>query len=174
MIKTCLPSARSHSPSPGSFHNNCSNWVGCTGSTSWVRRKPAEKAELDQLVDFVPYYSLGNLCIAGKLHRTCWGTFLTLLASMDGSMELIPLGHCSCLCHRQYLYSAILHDSQAAAHEPTINILYPHSHCVKDLCRYWCLGFLAQWILCRLQEPASNYAHQSFGGSGIWARQCCQ
>ncbi|KAK5265902.1 hypothetical protein LTR99_004914 [Exophiala xenobiotica] len=26
--------------------------------------KPAERAELDQMVDFVPYYSLGNLCIA--------------------------------------------------------------------------------------------------------------
>lgn len=28
--------------------------------------KPTERAELDQIVDFVPYYSLGNLCIAGK------------------------------------------------------------------------------------------------------------
>lgn len=26
--------------------------------------KPTEKAELDQMVDFVPYYSIGNLCIA--------------------------------------------------------------------------------------------------------------
>ena len=26
---------------------------------------PAERQELDQLVDFVPYYSVGNLCIAG-------------------------------------------------------------------------------------------------------------
>ena len=25
----------------------------------------AERQELDQLVDFVPYYSIGNLCIAG-------------------------------------------------------------------------------------------------------------
>jgi hypothetical protein len=31
----------------------------------------AEKQELDQLVDFVPYYSLGNLCIAGKSGRSC-------------------------------------------------------------------------------------------------------
>lgn len=29
----------------------------------------AEKEELDQLVDFVPYYSVGNLCIAGELHH---------------------------------------------------------------------------------------------------------
>lgn len=28
--------------------------------------KPAEKAELDQMVDYVPYYALGNFCIAGK------------------------------------------------------------------------------------------------------------
>jgi hypothetical protein len=31
------------------------------------KKSPAEKEELDQIVDFVPYYSLGNLCIAGKL-----------------------------------------------------------------------------------------------------------
>jgi hypothetical protein len=31
------------------------------------KKSLAEKEELDQLVDFVPYYSLGNLCIAGKL-----------------------------------------------------------------------------------------------------------
>lgn len=27
-------------------------------------KKPLERAELDQIVDFVPYYALGNLCIA--------------------------------------------------------------------------------------------------------------
>lgn len=26
--------------------------------------KPKERAELDQMVDFVPYYAVGNLCIA--------------------------------------------------------------------------------------------------------------
>jgi hypothetical protein len=31
------------------------------------KKSLAEKEELDQLVDFVPYYSLGNLCIAGEL-----------------------------------------------------------------------------------------------------------
>lgn len=29
--------------------------------------KPAERRELEQMVDFVPYYAVGNLCIAGKL-----------------------------------------------------------------------------------------------------------
>ena len=35
---------------------------------------PAEKAELDQIVDFVPYYSVGNLCIASEFEmlRTGW------------------------------------------------------------------------------------------------------
>lgn len=27
---------------------------------------PSERAELDQIVEFVPYYSIGNLCIAGE------------------------------------------------------------------------------------------------------------
>lgn len=27
---------------------------------------PAERVELDQMVDFVPYYSVGNLCIASR------------------------------------------------------------------------------------------------------------
>lgn len=27
---------------------------------------PTERAELDQIVDFVPYYCVGNLCIAGE------------------------------------------------------------------------------------------------------------
>ena len=31
------------------------------------KKSLAERHELDQLVDFVPYYTVGNLCIAGKL-----------------------------------------------------------------------------------------------------------
>ena len=31
------------------------------------KKSQAERQELDQLVDFVPYYAVGNLCIAGKL-----------------------------------------------------------------------------------------------------------
>lgn len=31
--------------------------------------KPQERAELDQMVDFVPYYSIGNLCIAGGCNQ---------------------------------------------------------------------------------------------------------
>jgi hypothetical protein len=30
-------------------------------------KSEAERHELDQLVDFVPYYSVGNICIAGTL-----------------------------------------------------------------------------------------------------------
>lgn len=30
--------------------------------------KPADRVELDNMVDFVPYYSVGNLCIAGTDH----------------------------------------------------------------------------------------------------------
>lgn len=29
------------------------------------KKSEAERQELDQMVDFVPYYSIGNLCIAG-------------------------------------------------------------------------------------------------------------
>lgn len=29
-------------------------------------KKPVERSELDSMVDFVPYYSLGNLCIGSK------------------------------------------------------------------------------------------------------------
>ena len=36
-----------------------------------AKKSVAEKEELDQLVDFVPYYSIGNLCIAGMLHHSC-------------------------------------------------------------------------------------------------------
>jgi hypothetical protein len=38
--------------------------------------KPDERRELDRMVDFVPYYSLGNLCIAG----TC-----SLCSLIDGA-----------------------------------------------------------------------------------------
>lgn len=30
---------------------------------------PGQRAELDEIVDFVPYYSVGNLCIAGQCSR---------------------------------------------------------------------------------------------------------
>lgn len=30
--------------------------------------KPKERAELDQIVNFVPYYAIGNVCIGSELH----------------------------------------------------------------------------------------------------------
>lgn len=36
-------------------------------------KKPEERRELEAIVDFVPYYSLGNLCIAGKYACTVQG-----------------------------------------------------------------------------------------------------
>ena len=37
-------------------------------------KKPAERKELETMVDFVPFYSIGNLCIAGEyfVHVTRW------------------------------------------------------------------------------------------------------
>ena len=34
------------------------------------KKSEVERQELDQMVDFVPYYSLGNLCIAGNFPGT--------------------------------------------------------------------------------------------------------
>jgi hypothetical protein len=115
------------------------------------KKKEAEKEELDQLVDFVPFYSVGNLCIAGSNLGSLYSrTSLTLPSSMDGGMELISSGRCSCLCYHQHLDPAILHDSEAAALEPTLDILHPHSHCLQNICWNWCLGLLAQRIRCLL------------------------
>ena len=32
---------------------------------------PAERQEMDEVVGYVPYYSIGNLCIAGKSSFSC-------------------------------------------------------------------------------------------------------
>lgn len=34
--------------------------------------KPTERVELDQMVDFVPYYAVGNLCIASEWKLPAW------------------------------------------------------------------------------------------------------
>ena len=39
---------------------------------------PTERKELDQMVDFVPFYSLGNLCIASQYIRILDRLVLTL------------------------------------------------------------------------------------------------
>lgn len=105
----------------------------------------AEKQELDKIVDFVLYHSLGYLCIAGKHHHATRETLLkkSFHSSMDGSMELISSGHFPCLRYREHPHSTILCDSQAAAHDLTLDLLHPHSHCFKDFCRNRCVGFLA-------------------------------
>jgi len=41
--------------------------------------KPGERAELDQIVDFVPYYCVGNLCIAGEYVHLDMGHFSDLV-----------------------------------------------------------------------------------------------
>jgi hypothetical protein len=41
--------------------------------------KPGERAELDQIVDFVPYYCVENLCIAGEYVHLDMGHFSDLV-----------------------------------------------------------------------------------------------
>ena len=44
---------------------------------------PAERVELDQMVDFVPYYRVGNLCIASE-YSTLSLTFVYLTLPQHG------------------------------------------------------------------------------------------
>jgi len=63
--------------------------------------KPGERAELDQMVDYVPYYCIGNLCIAGK-NTAFWSEVKDNIVSMDGGVEFWSTGHFARVRHHQH------------------------------------------------------------------------
>lgn len=135
--------------------------------------KPAERVELDQIVDFVPYYTLGNLCIAGKNSSELFDALIDR-DSMDGCLELIEIGHLSRVCHRQYHGPIVVLDHPTAAHEHGIDFINTYTYRVQDFCRDWRAGLPAQWLGRIFQRPASNLSHQSPYWSWLWISQCFQ
>jgi hypothetical protein len=81
------------------------------------KKSVAEKEELDQQIDFVPYYAIGNLCIAGRVLARLAIEHVVTVASMDGVLELGALGNQPSLRHHQYLRPALLRDGQATSNE---------------------------------------------------------
>jgi hypothetical protein len=51
------------------------------------KKSVTEKQELDQLIDYVPYYALGNLCIAGTILNTIYSRCADFDHSLDGILE---------------------------------------------------------------------------------------
>ena len=55
------------------------------------RKSDKDRREVETMVDFVPYYAVGNLCIASKLFSfsSCLVILLTDINSMDVVLELL-------------------------------------------------------------------------------------
>ena len=96
-----------------------------------------DKAETQIMVDFVPYYAVGNLCIA---------SMLSLSESLEDDVDEYSLdGVLECLCSEdskrirahQFLRATLLHLWPSTTNEHTLHILRTHTHCFEDLYGYW-------------------------------------
>lgn len=98
--------------------------------------KPTERVELDQMVDFVPYYAVGNLCIASEYKLLQQSTHTNLI-SMDGVLELQSARYLPYLCNYQQRRSIVLYITATQADEYEFNLISTHPHRVQDFCRHW-------------------------------------
>jgi hypothetical protein len=127
--------------------------------------------ELDQQVDYVPYYALGNLCIAGRevprldMNSTVTGT------SVDGLLELRASADQSPIRYDQYSRTAPLHDCQAASNERAVNLLSPYTCRLEDICWHWRPRLFAQRIRCVLQGSTCDFANPYIGRYWVWTGQ---
>jgi len=81
------------------------------------KKSEAEKKELDQIVDFVPYYAIGNFCIGSKLSFPWIGvrsSLLTLFSKLGSSSGTRPISRArTCLSSSTHSlsYSTSQHSS---------------------------------------------------------------
>jgi hypothetical protein len=135
------------------------------------KKGQVEREALDQQVDYVPYYALGNLCIAGRevprldMNSTVTGT------SVDGLLELRASGGQSPIRHDQYSRTALLHDCQAASNEQVVNLLSSYACRLEDICWHWCPRLFAQRICCVLQGSTCDFANPYIDRYLVWAGQ---
>ena len=59
-----------------------------------------EKRELDTMVDFVPYYAIGNVCIGGRRKVLMTGSIsIADACSLDVLLEFQQSTSLECVCH---------------------------------------------------------------------------
>lgn len=126
-------------------------------------KKPAERGELDIIVDYVPYYALGNLCIACMYFavrvRLRGAKKLTLPNSMDDFLELRTSRHLSGFCYCKYLRPNFLPNRPPSANEYIFHKLHTHTCRRQDLCWYWSSRLPSQWCRCFSPRRASNFSN---------------
>ena len=113
------------------------------------KKSEKDKKEVEIIVDFVPFYIVGNLCIASELLISISNTGYEYSAdenSLDDILELFSAQNKQCLRPHQLLIPNILHLPPPTPHEHLIHLLDPHARCFKDFCWYRCSRSLAQRI----------------------------
>lgn len=105
------------------------------------KKSELQRKELDQIVDYVPFYAVGNLCIASKPRNSSGAVqrcMYSQLHSMDDILELQSPRHLQYLRHHQHCRSTLLFGRETPTHGQKLHLLYPDTPCLQDLCRYRC------------------------------------
>lgn len=120
-------------------------------------------ADIGTMIDFAPFYAIGNLCIASKynlLKSLPWRIVntvrkLTSRDSLDDILEQLEPQNCEYLCHHQQSYPTLLHLQASSADEHKVDQLGSHSCSCEDVCRHRSLGSSAQHFGRLFRPPAA-------------------
>lgn len=105
-----------------------------------------DKAETQIMVDFGPYYAVGNLCIASMLSLfESFGDMMLMSYSLDGVLECLSSEDSKRICAHQFLHATLLHLWPSATNEHSLHILRTHTHCFEDFLRV-----LEFWTSCTM------------------------
>lgn len=132
-----------------------------------------EKEEAQIMVDFVPYYAVGNICIASMTDLPCllillWGRVLTI-DSLDGVLECLRTEDSKRIRTHQLIDATLLYFWTSVTNEYTLNILRTYAHRFEDVCGHWSLGLLAQWLRSLFRSSGPEYVGQGLDGCGVWS-----
>lgn len=122
------------------------------------KKSEETKKEVETMVNFVPYYAVGNLCIASKYHLLeVVDGILIRCDSLDDILEQLRTQDGECLCSHKFIHTTILYLRQTTTNEHSFNLINVDPHCFQNLCWNRYPRFPSQWISRLLQPSRANY-----------------
>jgi hypothetical protein len=111
-----------------------------------------DKEEVQIMVDFVPYYAVGNICIASMTDLSflsyLFVKIMLTIYSLDGILEFLCAEDSKHIRAHQFLHATLLHLWTAATNEHSLHFLRTHAHRFEDFCWHRSFGLLAQRFRC--------------------------
>ena len=153
-----------------------------------AKRSERERREVDTMVHFVPYYCVGNLCIACEFSLAEWGggegmgwdeMRMKLLTryytySMDDILEFHPSKNRQHLRPPQLPNATLLHIRPPTPHEHPLHLLHPHTHRLQNLRRHRRSRPPTQRLRSVFRPSRSFHGRENRHGFGLWSVELSQ